>query len=117
MMIEIDGAQQSGSGTIVRYAVALSALLGQPLRLFNARAKREKPGLRPQHLSAVLACAELCGKSHFGMEREVVVVSQSEYDQWLNKQTPMYQPPVAETPATDSSKAEIKKPQAMLTKN
>lgn len=59
-MIEIDGAQQSGSGTIVRFAVALAALLGQPLHLFNARAKREKPGLRPQHLNAVLACAELC---------------------------------------------------------
>jgi RNA 3'-terminal phosphate cyclase len=36
-MIKIDGAQQSGSGTIVRYAVALAALLGQPLRLSNAR--------------------------------------------------------------------------------
>jgi RNA 3'-terminal phosphate cyclase (ATP) len=59
-MIEIDGAQQSGSGTIVRYAVAFSALLGQPLRLLNARAKREQPGLRPQHLASVLACAELC---------------------------------------------------------
>jgi RNA 3'-terminal phosphate cyclase (ATP) len=59
-MIEIDGAQQSGSGTIVRYAVAFSALLGQPLRLLNARAKRAHPGLRPQHLASVLACAELC---------------------------------------------------------
>jgi RNA 3'-terminal phosphate cyclase (ATP) len=59
-VITIDGAQKSGSGTIVRYAVALAALLGQPLRLFNARAKRPKPGLRPQHLSSVLACAELC---------------------------------------------------------
>jgi RNA 3'-terminal phosphate cyclase (ATP) len=59
-MIAIDGAQQSGSGTIVRYAVAFSALLGQPLRLLNARAKREQPGLRPQHLASVLACAELC---------------------------------------------------------
>jgi RNA 3'-terminal phosphate cyclase (ATP) len=59
-MIEIDGAQQSGSGTIVRYAIAFSALLGQPLRLLNARAKREQPGLRPQHLASVLACAELC---------------------------------------------------------
>ncbi|MBI3799890.1 MAG: RNA 3'-phosphate cyclase [Deltaproteobacteria bacterium] len=56
----IDGAQKSGSGTIVRYAVALAALLGQPLRLLNARAKRPKPGLRPQHLSSVLACADLC---------------------------------------------------------
>jgi RNA 3'-terminal phosphate cyclase (ATP) len=59
-MIEIDGAEQSGSGTIVRYDVAFSALLGQPLRLLNARAKREQPGLRPQHLASVLACAELC---------------------------------------------------------
>jgi RNA 3'-terminal phosphate cyclase (ATP) len=59
-MIVIDGAQKSGSGTLVRFAVALAALLGQPLHLLNARAKRPKPGLRPQHLSSVLACAELC---------------------------------------------------------
>jgi len=59
-MIEIDGAQQSGSGTIVRYAVAFSALSGQSLRLRNARAKREQPGLRPQHRASVMACAELC---------------------------------------------------------
>lgn len=63
-----------------------------------------------------LACAELCGKSHFGMEREVVVVSQPEYDQWLSKQMPMYQPPVAETPAADSAKGEVKKLQAMFNK-
>ncbi|MBI3060214.1 MAG: RNA 3'-phosphate cyclase [Deltaproteobacteria bacterium] len=66
-MIEIDGAQNSGSGTIVRYAVALASLLGQPLHLFNARAKREKPGLRPQHLTSVLACAEMCGAKTQGV--------------------------------------------------
>ena len=66
-MIEIDGAQQSGSGTIVRYAVAFSALLGQPLRLLNARAKREQPGLRPQHMASVLACAELCAAKTEGL--------------------------------------------------
>ncbi len=60
-MIEIDGSQKSGSGTIVRSAVALAALLGKRLHLFNARAKREKPGLRPQHLAAVRACTEMCG--------------------------------------------------------
>jgi RNA 3'-terminal phosphate cyclase (ATP) len=59
-MIAIDGAQESGSGTIVRYAVAFSALLRQPIHLFNARAKRAQPGLRPQHLASVLACAEMC---------------------------------------------------------
>jgi RNA 3'-terminal phosphate cyclase (ATP) len=66
-MIAIDGAQKSGSGTIVRYAVALAALLGQPLHLFNARAKREKPGLRPQHLTSVLACAQMCGAKTEGV--------------------------------------------------
>lgn len=44
----------------MRYAVALTALLGQPLHLLNVRANRTKPGLRPQHLSSVLACAEMC---------------------------------------------------------
>ncbi len=64
-----------------------------------------------------LACAELCGKSHYGMQREVVVVSQQEYDTWLNAQAPMYQPPVAETPAVDTAKAQEKKPTAMLVKH
>lgn len=66
-MLEIDGSRYSGSGTIVRYAVVLAALLGQPLHLFNARAKREKPGLRPQHLTSVLACAQMCGAKTEGV--------------------------------------------------
>jgi RNA 3'-terminal phosphate cyclase (ATP) len=65
-MLTIDGAQKSGSGTIVRYAVAVATLLGQPLRVINARARRPQPGLRPQHLAAVRACAELCGATLSG---------------------------------------------------
>lgn len=60
-MIQVDGSQKSGSGTIVRYAVGLAALLGEELRLTNIRAKRDKPGLRAQHLQAIEALAELCG--------------------------------------------------------
>jgi RNA 3'-terminal phosphate cyclase (ATP) len=60
-VIEIDGGEQSGSGTIVRFAVAFAALCGEPIHLVNARARRARPGLRPQHVAAVLACAELCG--------------------------------------------------------
>lgn len=59
-MLRVDGAAKSGSGTIVRTAVALAALLGEELHLTNIRAKRDKPGLRPQHLRAVRAVAELC---------------------------------------------------------
>jgi len=59
-VINIDGAQKSGSGTIVRLAVGLSTLLGEELHLTNIRAKREKPGLRPQHLKALEALQQIC---------------------------------------------------------
>jgi len=60
-MIYIDGSAKSGSGTIVRYAIAFSSLLGEELHITNIRAKRDKPGLRPQHLASVKACARMCG--------------------------------------------------------
>jgi RNA 3'-terminal phosphate cyclase (ATP) len=74
-MIEIDGSMHSGSGTVFRYAVALAALLGETLRIRHIRARREKPGLRPQHLQALRACAALCDGSLRGDEvgsREIV---------------------------------------------
>jgi len=67
-MIHIDGAQKSGSGTIVRYAVGLATLLGEELHLSNIRAKREKPGLRPQHLKALEALNQICQGSLDGGE-------------------------------------------------
>jgi RNA 3'-terminal phosphate cyclase (ATP) len=60
-MIEIDGGERSGSGTIVRMAVSLCTILGEELRLTNIRAKRDKRGLRPQHRQVVTACADVCG--------------------------------------------------------
>lgn len=74
-MIEIDGSMHSGSGTVLRYAVALAALRGEPLHIRHIRAVREKPGLRPQHLQAVRACAAFCGGQLRGDEvgsREIV---------------------------------------------
>jgi RNA 3'-terminal phosphate cyclase (ATP) len=66
-MIHVDGSERSGSGTIVRFAVALAALLRRPLHIFNARARRARPGLRPQHLAAVRACAEICDAAADGL--------------------------------------------------
>jgi RNA 3'-terminal phosphate cyclase (ATP) len=60
-MIELDGSVHSGSGTLLRYAVSLATLIGQPLHMTQIRAKREKPGLRPQHLHAVQACSSFSG--------------------------------------------------------
>ena len=59
-MFEIDGSLKSGSGTILRLSVALAAIVNQPLHIFNIRQKRPQPGLRPQHLEAVLTAAKLC---------------------------------------------------------
>ena len=59
-MIEVDGSQKSGSGTILRLSVALAAVLNQPLHIHNIRRSRPQPGLRPQHLQAVLTAAKLC---------------------------------------------------------
>ena len=43
-MIEIDGGQKSGSGTIVRDAISLAVLIGQEVHLTNIRARREVKG-------------------------------------------------------------------------
>ncbi len=59
-MIEVDGSQKSGSGTILRLSVSLAAVLGKSLHIFNIRQSRPQPGLKPQHLEAVLTAARLC---------------------------------------------------------
>jgi RNA 3'-terminal phosphate cyclase (ATP) len=59
-VFEVDGSEKSGSGTILRLSVALSAVTGQALHICNIRAKRPQPGLKPQHLEAVLTAARLC---------------------------------------------------------
>ncbi|MEM3712286.1 MAG: RNA 3'-terminal phosphate cyclase [Thermoproteota archaeon] len=67
-LLEIDGSMGEGGGQVLRTAVALSALLKKPIRVFNIRAKRSNPGLRPQHLAAVKAVASLTGARVDGLE-------------------------------------------------
>jgi RNA 3'-phosphate cyclase len=59
-LFEIDGSQKSGSGTILRLAVALAAIKNEPLHIINIRQNRPQPGLKPQHMEAVLTAAKLC---------------------------------------------------------
>ena len=59
-MIHIDGSYGEGGGQILRTSLSLAAITGQPLRLGNIRAGRQKPGLAAQHLTAVRAAATIC---------------------------------------------------------
>jgi len=58
-MVELDGSQGEGGGQVLRTALSLSLITGRPFRIQNIRANRGRPGLRPQHLSAVKAAARL----------------------------------------------------------
>ena len=58
-VVRLDGSRGEGGGQILRTALTLSLLTGRPFRIQKIRANREKPGLRPQHKTAVEAAAEL----------------------------------------------------------
>ncbi len=60
-VIELDGAAGEGGGQILRTALSLSMITGQPFRITNIRAGRARPGLLRQHLVAVQAAARICG--------------------------------------------------------
>ena len=69
-MIQLDGSTGEGGGQILRSALTLSMITGQPFSITQIRAKRPKPGLLRQHLMAVQAaarvsCAEVEG-AHLG---------------------------------------------------
>jgi RNA 3'-terminal phosphate cyclase (ATP) len=66
-MLEIDGSHGEGGGQLVRMSCALAALTGKPITLVNVRARRDPPGLAPQHLAAVQAVAALCGAQTEGL--------------------------------------------------
>ncbi|MTV38950.1 RNA 3'-terminal phosphate cyclase [Duganella radicis] len=67
-MIELDGAQGEGGGQVLRSALTLSMITGQPFRMKNIRANRPKPGLMRQHLIAVQASAAVCGANVSGAQ-------------------------------------------------
>lgn len=67
-MITLDGSHGEGGGQIVRSAITLSTITGIPVLIEQIRARRNTPGLRHQHVTAIRAAAELCGADTDGVE-------------------------------------------------
>lgn len=65
-ILQISG--ESGGGQLLRSSLSLSLITGQPFRMVNIRAKRQKPGLMRQHLTCVKAAAEICDAAVDGGE-------------------------------------------------
>lgn len=59
-LIDIDGAFGEGGGQIIRTSLSLSAITQKPFAIKNIRLNRKpKPHMRPQHLMAALAVAQM----------------------------------------------------------
>jgi RNA 3'-terminal phosphate cyclase (ATP) len=74
-VLKIDGSIGEGGGQILRTSLSLSLVTGKPFRIDNIRAGREKPGLLRQHLTAVLAAAEIGNAKLEGAELRSTALS------------------------------------------
>ena len=86
-MRSIDG--RGGGGQLVRTAVALSAVTGDPIRMEDVRGAREQPGLKAQHVASIETVAALAtattegvavGSESFEFEPDAVLGGTHEQD-------------------------------------
>lgn len=61
VLVELDGSHGEGGGSIVRTALAMSALTGQPVRIFNVRGGLPKPGVGPVDIALAQALGSATG--------------------------------------------------------
>lgn len=81
-MIQLDGSAGEGGGQILRTALSISLITRSPFTIRNIRANRPKRGLRPQHVAAVEAAAQLGKATVEGARvgaRELTFVPDNEY--------------------------------------
>lgn len=64
----LDGRTLEGGGQLVRVAIALSALTGQPVAISNIRGNRQKRGLKASHIASILFLTKASGGTVQGAE-------------------------------------------------
>ncbi|WP_038055500.1 RNA 3'-terminal phosphate cyclase [Thermodesulfobacterium hydrogeniphilum] len=76
-MLLIDGSYGEGGGQILRTSLSLAIIFKKPVKIFNIRVNRSKPGLQPQHLACVKASAEISKAEVQGAElnsKEIIFI-------------------------------------------
>jgi RNA 3'-terminal phosphate cyclase (ATP) len=66
--LTLDGSHGEGGGQILRTALSLAVAVTRPVTIVNVRAGRPRPGLQPQHLTAVRALAAVSDAEVEGAE-------------------------------------------------
>ena len=61
-MITIDGSEGEGGGQVLRTALSLSLVTGQPFTMTNIRGNRERVGVMRQHMTVVEAACAIGGE-------------------------------------------------------
>ncbi|KAK9736812.1 RNA 3prime-terminal phosphate cyclase (RTC), insert domain [Popillia japonica] len=67
-IVAIDGSLLEGGGQILRMSLIISVLSNTPIRVYNIRAGRSKPGLMDQHLKGVELVGRICSAKIKGAE-------------------------------------------------
>ncbi len=71
------------------FRLKMDAVPGMPTRFSftpDKTTQEMRDQLNNQEFNFELACTEICGRGHFSMRREIIVVEAEEYQSWVNSQ-------------------------------
>lgn len=114
ILVKINSIDVLHSFFLPHFRVKMDAVPGIPTQFWFTPTKttqQMREELGDPNFNYELACAELCGQSHYNMRKVVVVESQEEFDEWRKQQEPTYAKikgaSAAGTAQNNSEKAEV----------